>query len=204
MTISNAGGGGERVLWTAIASIQQENPEILSVVYSGDIDASKDEIIAKVKVSVYYQRKYLLNANIDCKARFDIELGPESLDFVFLTSRYLVEDSTWPRFTLLGQSLGSMYMAWEAISLLTPDLFIGERIVPFGNEWLELNTWLDTMGYAFTFPVVQILAKIPVGAYVHYPTISTDMLKRVKSRQAGVTNSDSISSSATLSSFKST
>lgn len=60
------------------------------------------------------------------------------------------------------------------------------------------------MGYAFTFPVVEILAKIPAGAYVHYPTISTDMLKRVKSRQAGVTNSDSISSSATLSSFKST
>jgi len=59
------------------------------------------------------------------KARFAITLRPDTLDFVFLTSRWLVEESTWPRFTLLGQSLGSMYMAWEAINLLTPDLFIG-------------------------------------------------------------------------------
>lgn len=38
------------------------------------------------------------------------------------------------------------------------------------------------MGYAFTFPVVAWLtrASIPIGAYVHYPTISTDMLARVQ------------------------
>ena len=47
---SNAGGGGERVLWTAIAALQRTEPNIVSVVYSGDVDASKDEIIAKVKV----------------------------------------------------------------------------------------------------------------------------------------------------------
>ena len=32
----------------------------------------------------------------------------------------------WPQFTLLGQSLGSMYLAWEAMSKLIPDLYIGE------------------------------------------------------------------------------
>jgi hypothetical protein len=48
--LSNAGGGGERVLWTAVAALQRTEPDIISVVYSGDIDASKDEIIAKVKV----------------------------------------------------------------------------------------------------------------------------------------------------------
>lgn len=39
----------------------------------------------------------------------------------------------------------------------------------------------DTMGYAFTFPVVAWLtrAAVPIGAYVHYPTISTDMLARL-------------------------
>ena len=47
---SNAGGGGERVLWTAIAALQRTEPDIVSVVYSGDTNASKDEIIAKVKV----------------------------------------------------------------------------------------------------------------------------------------------------------
>ena len=47
---SNAGGGGERVLWTAIALMQRTEPDVVSVVYSGDVDASKDEIIQKVKV----------------------------------------------------------------------------------------------------------------------------------------------------------
>ncbi|KAI0365333.1 mannosyltransferase [Pilatotrama ljubarskyi] len=162
----NAGGGGERVLWAAISALQRKEPNVTSVVYSGDVDATKENIIDKVK------------------ARFDIELSPRTLHFVFLKSRHLVEDSTWPRFTLLGQSIGSMYLAWEAMAYLIPDLFI------------------DTMGYAFTFPVVSLLGNIPIGAYVHYPTISTTMLSRVKSRTRGHTNSEIISSSAFLSQGK--
>ncbi|KAI0763548.1 mannosyltransferase [Trametes elegans] len=162
----NAGGGGERVLWAAIAALQRKEPDVISVVYSGDVDATKEKIIDKVK------------------ARFDIELSPRTLHFVFLQSRHLVEDSAWPRFTLLGQSIGSMYLAWEAMSYLIPDLFI------------------DTMGYAFTFPVVSLLGNIPIGAYVHYPTISTTMLSRVKARTQGHTNSEAISSSALLSQGK--
>ncbi|KAG6829127.1 hypothetical protein H0H92_005601 [Tricholoma furcatifolium] len=162
----NAGGGGERVLWTAIAALQRTEPNVISVVYSGDIDASKSAIISKVK------------------ARFDITLDPNTLHFVFLNSRWLVEDKTWPRFTMLGQSLGSMYLAWEAMSKFIPDLFI------------------DTMGYAFTFHVVTILGSIPVGAYVHYPTISTDMLERVRSRKKWHTNTTTVSSSSILSKAK--
>lgn len=58
------------------------------------------------------------------------------------------------------------------------------------------------MGYAFTFHVATWLGGIPVGAYVHYPTISTDMLARVKSRERWHTNSDAISSSTVLSGVK--
>jgi len=58
------------------------------------------------------------------------------------------------------------------------------------------------MGYAFTFYIVSVLGQIPVGAYVHYPTISTDMLARVKSRQRWHTNSGAISSSSVLSQGK--
>lgn len=36
------------------------------------------------------------------------------------------------------------------------------------------------MGYAFTFHVLALFG-VPAGAYVHYPTISTDMIARVKS-----------------------
>ncbi|KAG5338859.1 hypothetical protein C0989_005799 [Termitomyces sp. Mn162] len=48
----NAGGGGERVLWTAIAALQRTEPDVVSVVYSGDTDASKSEIIKKVSVRI--------------------------------------------------------------------------------------------------------------------------------------------------------
>jgi alpha-1,2-mannosyltransferase len=60
----------------------------------------------------------------------------------------------------------------------------------------------DTMGYAFTFHVVSWLAGIPIGAYVHYPTISTEMVSRVKSRTRWHTNSDTITSSSVLSTGK--
>jgi alpha-1,2-mannosyltransferase len=59
------------------------------------------------------------------EARFDISLDPKYLHFVFLKKRRLVEDATWPRFTLLGQSLGSMILAWEALAQVIPDLYIG-------------------------------------------------------------------------------
>lgn len=52
-----------------------------------------------------------------------------------------------------------MVLAWDAFSLLVPDIFI------------------DTMGYAFALGLCKLLfPRIPTGAYVHYPTISTDML----------------------------
>ncbi|GAB1521477.1 asparagine-linked glycosylation protein [Rhizoctonia solani] len=157
----NSGGGGERVLWASIAYLQRTNNQVLSVVYTGDTDATKEEIITKVKT------------------RFDIILDPSSLEFVFLRERWVIEDTTWPRFTLIGQSLGSMMLAYEAMCGLIPDLFI------------------DTMGYAFTFHVVRWFSggKTPISAYVHYPTISTDMLARVKSRTAQYNNPSDIAKS---------
>lgn len=66
------------------------------------------------------------------------------------------------------------------------------------------------MGYAFTFAFIRILRltpspatyvrsqsprRLPIGAYVHYPTISTDMLRRVRNRESGVTNDSGVASS---------
>ncbi|GJJ15736.1 hypothetical protein Clacol_010014 [Clathrus columnatus] len=139
----NAGGGGERVLWTAVAYMQREYPDIISVIYSGDKGVTKKDIIEKVA------------------SRFSISLNPQTLHFIFLKSRYMVEDSSWPRFTLIGQSLGSIYLVLEAMGEFIPDLFV------------------DTMGYAFTFYPVRLLCQVPVGAYVHYPTISSAMVNRI-------------------------
>lgn len=164
----NAGGGGERVLWTAIACLQREERDAVCVVYTGDVvSVSKEDMIDKVQ------------------ARFGIELDSEMLLFVPLRRRYLVEDSTWPRFTLLGQSLGSVVLAYEAVSNgLIPDI------------------WIDTMGYAFTYPLVRYLCKTPIASYTHYPTISTDMLRRVQSREAGHTNTSSVAKSSVLTYMK--
>lgn len=46
----NAGGGGERVLWAAIRATQNRWPNAKCVVYTGDHDANKDEILQRVEV----------------------------------------------------------------------------------------------------------------------------------------------------------
>jgi cytochrome bd-type quinol oxidase subunit 2 len=57
---------------------------------------------------------------------------------------------------------------------------------------------IDTMGYAFTFHVVSILTGVNIGAYVHYPAVSTEMIRRVESRMTLHNNSASVSSSTLL------
>ncbi|KAJ3564725.1 hypothetical protein NPX13_g7746 [Xylaria arbuscula] len=137
----NAGGGGERVLWAAIRATQQRWPKAKIVVYTGDHDVTKDKILSRVKNT------------------FSIDLHPPTIHFLYLSTRHWVLASTWPHATLLGQSLGSLIMGWDAFSLLVPDIFV------------------DTMGYAFTLGLSKLLfPDIPTAAYVHYPTISTDML----------------------------
>ncbi|KAK4148780.1 glycosyltransferase [Chaetomidium leptoderma] len=137
----NAGGGGERVLWAAIRATQERWPKAKCVVYTGDHGVTKDAILARVK------------------NRFNIHLHPPTINFLYLSTRHWVLASTWPRFTLAGQSLGSLILAWDAFSLLVPDMFV------------------DTMGYAFALGLSKFLFRdVPTGAYVHYPTISADML----------------------------
>ena len=96
-----------------------------------------------------------------------------------------------------------MYLAWEALSKFVPDLYIGVLpvvgTIPLSLRGVHLA---DTMGYAFTFHVVSWVAGIPIGAYVHYPTISTDMLARVESRRTTYANSKAITSSTFLSRLK--
>ena len=97
------------------------------------------------------------------RQRFNIRL-PRPVNFVFLKNRTLVEASSYPHFTLLGQSLGSLFLGWEALTSHVPDVYV------------------DSMGYAFTLPVFRYLGGCRVGSYVHYPTVSTDMLSVVRDR----------------------
>lgn len=88
--------------------------------------------------------------------QFKISIEPTALpiSFVYLRGRWLLGANLYPIFTMLAQSVASMLVASEALARATPDVFV------------------DTTGFAFTFPVAW-LARCRVGAYVHYPTIST-------------------------------
>lgn len=105
--------------------------------------------------------------------------GPGSLYLVKVSGRCI-----W-----LGRPWGCLFPTFSSV---------------FHTLWFLIVSYLfaDTMGYAFAFNTVTFLAGVKVGGYVHYPTISTDMLARVKSRKLGHTNSDAISSSTVLSSGK--
>ncbi|KAJ6647614.1 GDP-Man:Man(3)GlcNAc(2)-PP-Dol alpha-1,2-mannosyltransferase [Pseudolycoriella hygida] len=142
----NAGGGGERVLWCAVRALQNKNKNIKITIYTGDVDAEPNTILTKAKNT------------------FNIAVEENRVEFVYLTRRKWVEAEKYPYFTLLGQSLGSIWLGLEALLKHQPDIFI------------------DTMGYAFVLPLFKFLGGCKVGCYVHYPVISTDMLRRVKSR----------------------
>ncbi|PWN22533.1 UDP-Glycosyltransferase/glycogen phosphorylase [Microstroma glucosiphilum] len=191
----NAGGGGERVLFEAMR-YHLEEPKTICIVYTGDVTAShslqtsrpravgeRTSSIADGGGGMATQEEILRKA----ADRFAISLEAykDRIAFLPLSSRRLVSDSYWSRLTLLGQSLGSVVLAKEACEELIPDVFI------------------DTMGYAFTYPVMRAFNRtVPIGAYVHYPTISTDMLQRVKSRKAGHTNDAAVARSALRSQVK--
>lgn len=164
----NAGGGGERVLYEAISLHLSLDPDVVIVVYTGDFpEASKEQILGKAS------------------SRFGISIDESRVALVPLARRWMVEHTAWTHFTLLGQSYGSVWLGFEALSQLIPDV------------------WVDTMGYAFTYPVVRLFnRKMPIGAYVHYPVISTDMLSRVAKREAGHTNDATTANSKLRSTVK--
>lgn len=155
----DAGGGGERVLWCAIRALSRLSERrvaaglrpIKCIVYTGD-SASSSSILARAH------------------ERFAIKLNENDVEIARLQLRFLVEASTYPAFTLLGQSLGSIVLGLEALVAASPEV------------------WIDTMGYAFAYPAARILGGCKVAAYVHYPTISTDMLNLVYERRPSYNN----------------
>lgn len=91
---------------------------------------------------------------------------------VHLQERKWIEETTYPRFTMIGQSFGSIYLSYEALTKFVPLYY------------------LDTSGYAFTYPLARLFG-CKVICYTHYPTISLDMLSRVHSRSS-MYNNDAI------------
>lgn len=100
----NAGGGGEKVLWVALRALQERYPDAEYYIYTVNIEATPQEILAKVDK--------VLNVKIE-----------NSVKFIYLNRKKWIEAQTYPYFTLLGQSLGSVYLGLEALSQLNPGTF---------------------------------------------------------------------------------
>ncbi|EIE21183.1 glycosyl transferase [Coccomyxa subellipsoidea C-169] len=100
-----------------------------------------------------------------------------------LTCCHLILPETYPRWTMLRQALGSIQLAYDGLLQAVPKVMV------------------DTSGWAFMYPLFR-LAGCRVASYTHYPTISTDMLQRVTSRQATYNNDVAVAGSPLMSLVK--
>lgn len=85
----------------------------------------------------------------------------DRLEFVPLTCSTLIEAKRYPYLTLLFQNIGSIILACEAAYRLLPEIY------------------LETIGFTFTLPIFKF-HRCTVITYVHYPTISSDMIQNVR------------------------
>ena len=156
---SEDGGGGERVLWTAIKALHDARPGLRIAVFTGP-GFEAEELVARA------ERKF--NLRIDCP----IEIIP-------LLRVAWLESVRYPRFTLFCQSLVSISVAWMGLLNTVPEIFV------------------DTSGWSFIYPLTKWLG-CKVVCYVHYPTISQDMLSRVQSGVSSYNNDPHIAKSRPL------
>ena len=111
---------------------------------------------------------------------FDLKLNHDNINMVYLHRRKWVEAKMYPFCTLFGQILGSMWLGWEALTLFKPDIYI------------------DTMGYAFTYPIFKYFGGCQVASYTHYPIISDDMFNQVSQKTSTYNNRKIIAKSFLL------
>ncbi|KAL5109967.1 GDP-Man:Man 3 GlcNAc 2 PP-Dol alpha-12-mannosyltransferase [Taenia crassiceps] len=96
---------------------------------------------------------------------FDITVKDKTrVHFIPLRSELLLRPVLYPFLTLAGQAIGSLIAGFEALVRLPPDVC------------------LDTTGFAFTLPLFAWLLGASCGAYIHFPTVSLDMQRRVAAR----------------------
>ncbi|GCE97449.1 asparagine-linked glycosylation protein [Zygosaccharomyces mellis] len=132
----NAGGGGEKVLWKAVQSTLARNPGNVALIYTGDTDATPQDILHSVG------------------KRFDYELDKDRIVFIYLEKRRFVDSKMWPHFTLLGQALGSSLLTAEALYKCPPDVWCDTMGYPFGYPVVYYLTKIPIITYTH-YPVIS-------------------------------------------------
>lgn len=112
-------------------------------------------------------------------------VNQNKIRFIPIYTMKYIESYWYPFATMICQSLVSMLIAIECMIYCIP------------------NYYIDTVGAPFTYPVVYLLSfPCHITAYVHYPVISSDMLKSVAERRPIYNNNECITSSTYISSIK--
>lgn len=140
----SGGGGGERVLWKIVQSLQTSNPTVKVVIFSIDPPDTDEKKVRE-----------------EAQRRFDVTISHP----VYLVSLEDCRDYLNPRpfLSLVMESWGTMQLAHAAFQRY--------------NDALPIDVYWDTTGCAFTFLVARYMCpRAWILAYVHYPTISTDMM----------------------------
>ena len=117
------------------------------------------------------------------KELFGIDLNNTNILFCYLARKKWMEAKTYPVLTLLGQFWGSFLVTEEAL-----------RKFP-------VKVMIDTHGHPGGYFYAK-LSGVKVVSYVHYPTISLDMLQRVRELRPSYNNASRIASSVSISKAK--
>jgi len=107
-----------------------------------------------------------------------------AVQFVHIRSRTLLEPKWYPRFTLFGQFLGGIIVSLECLIRLNPTVLI------------------ESTGIPGALPVFKLIGGSKVLVYMHYPTITANMIQRVNRREQMYNNAVFIARSPLLSSLK--
>ncbi|KAH7645900.1 GDP-Man:Man(3)GlcNAc(2)-PP-Dol alpha-1,2-mannosyltransferase-like protein [Dermatophagoides farinae] len=104
----NAGGGGERVMWSAIKALHQRYPQHCYIIYSDNYNVQPLTIVRKASQT------------------FQLDLAVEEMKVHFIQLRlcWLLLAKYYPIFTLLGQNIGSFIVGLEAMLRCPPDIYI--------------------------------------------------------------------------------
>jgi alpha-1,2-mannosyltransferase len=159
-------GGGERVLWLAVRSLLERNDSLRVVVYCSPSAAANPQVM-------YNSLASDLGISFDPALSARIRLVP-----VRFTS-YI--DRSYPLCTILFQSLAGIPLGIHCMMSSLPSLFIDTRGCPLS---CIAPFFLGCSFPRFLSPAFSPRAKCHPAtgttvAYVHYPTISDDMVSSV-------------------------
>lgn len=139
----------------------------------------------KIKIYIYTDSK--INKDeliIKVYKQFNLQVNKDDITLIPLKFCSYLKPNNYPIFTLLFQNLASILVAINAAYNFEPDIY------------------MDTTGFAFTFLIFKLFSFSKTVTYMHYPTITNDMIKVVQNRKKSFNNNETITRITFLTRFK--